>query len=134
MVTLIDNTSKTEVRHPEKAARADAPLLRKPAWIRVKAPGSPAYNKTREIVKEHGLVTVCEEAGCPNIGEWAFSISRLRWMVRSDEHTSWDKLNLLLCLHSACFLHICVKRLSWFHPAMSFKVMLRARSLLAVSG
>ncbi|MFT5508611.1 MAG: lipoic acid synthetase [Hyphomicrobiaceae bacterium] len=69
MVTLIDNTSKTEVRHPEKAARADAPLLRKPAWIRVKAPGSPAYNKTREIVKEHGLVTVCEEAGCPNIGE-----------------------------------------------------------------
>lgn len=69
MVTLIDTTTKPDLRHPEKAARNDAPRLAKPAWIRVKAPGSPEYNKTREIVKEHGLVTVCEEAGCPNIGE-----------------------------------------------------------------
>ena len=43
--------------------------MRKPDWIRVKAPGSPVYNETRKIVREHGLVTVCEEAGCPNIGE-----------------------------------------------------------------
>jgi lipoic acid synthetase len=56
-------------RHPEKAARPDAPLLRKPDWIRVKAPGSPQWAETRAIVKEHKLVTVCEEAGCPNIGE-----------------------------------------------------------------
>jgi lipoic acid synthetase len=58
-----------ETRHPEKAHRPDNPIQRKPDWIRVKAPGSPKYNETREIVKEHGLVTVCEEAGCPNIGE-----------------------------------------------------------------
>ena len=69
MVTLIDNTAKPDVRHPEKMAREETPLLRKPAWIRVKAPGSPEYAKTRAIVKEHNLVTVCEEAGCPNIGE-----------------------------------------------------------------
>ncbi|MBN9083247.1 MAG: lipoyl synthase [Rhizobiales bacterium 62-17] len=56
-------------RHPEKAHRPDTEVLRKPDWIRVKAPGSPAFAKTRSIVKEHGLVTVCEEAGCPNIGE-----------------------------------------------------------------
>jgi lipoic acid synthetase len=56
-------------RHPEKAHRPDQEVLRKPDWIRVKAPGSPLYAKTRAIVKEHGLVTVCEEAGCPNIGE-----------------------------------------------------------------
>jgi lipoic acid synthetase len=43
--------------------------LRKPPWIRVKAPGSPGYAETRRIVREHGLHTVCEEAGCPNIGE-----------------------------------------------------------------
>ena len=43
--------------------------MRKPDWIRVKAPGSPQYAATRAIVKEHKLVTVCEEAGCPNIGE-----------------------------------------------------------------
>ncbi len=56
-------------RHPEKAHRPDQEIARKPDWIRVKAPGSPQYNATRAIVKEHGLVTVCEEAGCPNIGE-----------------------------------------------------------------
>ncbi len=44
-------------------------MLKKPDWIRVRAPGSPGFSKTRDIVREHGLVTVCEEAGCPNIGE-----------------------------------------------------------------
>jgi lipoic acid synthetase len=57
------------LRHPEKAHRPDQEVARKPDWIRVKAPGSPQYNATRAIVKEHKLVTVCEEAGCPNIGE-----------------------------------------------------------------
>jgi lipoic acid synthetase len=56
-------------RHPEKAHRPDAEVLRKPAWIRVKAPGSPKWAETNRIVKENKLVTVCEEAGCPNIGE-----------------------------------------------------------------
>jgi len=56
-------------RHPEKAHRPDQPILRKPDWIRVKAPGSPKWAETHRIVKENGLVTVCEEAGCPNIGE-----------------------------------------------------------------
>ena len=65
MVTLID----TRPRHPEKVNRPEAEVLRKPDWIRVKAPGSPVYKETQQIVREHGLVTVCEEAGCPNIGE-----------------------------------------------------------------
>ena len=69
MVTLIDKTSEARPRHPEKANRPDAVMLRKPEWIRVKAPGSPVYRETQEIVRENGLVTVCEEAGCPNIGE-----------------------------------------------------------------
>ncbi|GJD48429.1 Lipoyl synthase [Methylobacterium crusticola] len=56
-------------RHPEKAHRPDQPILRKPDWIRVKAPGSPKWAETHAIVRENGLVTVCEEAGCPNIGE-----------------------------------------------------------------
>ncbi len=56
-------------RHPEKAHRPDNPIARKPDWIRVKAPGSPKWAETQKIVREHGLVTVCEEAGCPNIGE-----------------------------------------------------------------
>ncbi|MCL5778755.1 lipoyl synthase [Limibaculum sp. FT325] len=59
-------------RHPEKAHRADNASPRKPAWIRVKAPTSEGYRETHRIMREHKLVTVCEEAGCPNVGEcWA---------------------------------------------------------------
>jgi len=58
-----------EERHPEKAHRPDQPALRKPDWIRVKAPVSAGYVETQRIVRESGLHTVCEEAGCPNIGE-----------------------------------------------------------------
>ncbi|MFI5011231.1 MAG: lipoyl synthase [Hyphomicrobiales bacterium] len=56
-------------RHPEKANRPDQPVLRKPDWIRVKAPGSPQWAATNRIVRDNKLATVCEEAGCPNIGE-----------------------------------------------------------------
>ncbi len=60
------------VRHPEKVGREDNPIPRKPPWIRVKAPVSPAYGETRKVVRDLGLATVCEEAACPNIGEcWA---------------------------------------------------------------
>ena len=58
-----------EERHPEKAHRPDNPQPKKPAWIRVKAPTSEGYRTTRDIMREHKLVTVCEEAGCPNVGE-----------------------------------------------------------------
>tara|TARA_B100000949_G_scaffold79038_1_gene70507 strand:+ start:600 stop:1652 length:1053 start_codon:yes stop_codon:yes gene_type:complete len=67
MVTLIE--SKQKFRHPEKRNRPDTPVLRKPDWIRVKAPVSPGFHETHEIVRSKGLVTVCQEAGCPNIGE-----------------------------------------------------------------
>ena len=56
-------------RHPEKVGRPDNPIQRKPPWIRVKAPTSPVYQETRALMRELGLVTVCEEAACPNIGE-----------------------------------------------------------------
>jgi lipoyl synthase len=56
-------------RHPEKAHRPDNPIQRKPAWIRVKAPTHPVYHETRRLIRENQLVTVCEEAACPNIGE-----------------------------------------------------------------
>ena len=56
-------------RHPEKAHRPDAAQPKKPGWIRVKAPSGEGYRKTREIIRENRLVTVCEEAGCPNVGE-----------------------------------------------------------------
>ena len=67
MVTIIDNRPP---RHPEKANRPDTPVLRKPDWIRVRVPAASAqFGETRRVLREHGLVTVCEEAACPNIGE-----------------------------------------------------------------
>jgi lipoic acid synthetase len=82
MVTVLDNRP----RHPEKAHRPDSPLLRKPDWIRVRAPGSPGYAETRRIVREHGLHTVCEEAGCPNIGE-CWSKKHATMMIMGDTCT-----------------------------------------------
>jgi len=70
MTVLIDTVgAATPPRHPEKAHRPDQPVGRKPDWIRVKAPVSPGYAETRQIVRTNGLHTVCEEASCPNIGE-----------------------------------------------------------------
>lgn len=70
MAVIIDNlVDEKRPRHPEKANRPDTDILRKPDWIRVKAPGSPVYAETSKIIREHNLVTVCEEAACPNIGE-----------------------------------------------------------------
>ena len=71
MAVLIDTLTDAagRPRHPEKAHRPDQPALRKPDWIRVKAPVSAGYLDTQRIVRANGLHTVCEEAGCPNIGE-----------------------------------------------------------------
>jgi lipoyl synthase len=70
MVVVIDNVQGPQrPRHPEKAHRPDQPVLKKPDWIRVKAPVSKGYVETQRIVRANGLHTVCEEAGCPNIGE-----------------------------------------------------------------
>ena len=86
MTLVIDKTAGRAHRHPEKQARADTPVLRKPSWLRVRAPGSAAYNETRRIVKEHGLVTVCEEAACPNIGE-CWSVSHATMMIMGETCT-----------------------------------------------
>ncbi len=60
------------VRHPEKANKPENEPLRKPEWIRVKAPTSKVYHETRKLMRDNNLHTVCEEAACPNIGEcWA---------------------------------------------------------------
>ena len=86
MVTVVDMTATGRPRHPEKAGNADTPVLKKPDWIRVRMPGSPVYAETRRIVKQHGLVTVCEEAGCPNIGE-CWSKKHATMMIMGDTCT-----------------------------------------------
>jgi len=71
MVTVLDRSGVVKVRprHPEKARLPDTPVLPKPSWIRVKAPGAHAFDATRATLRAHRFTTVCEEAACPNIGE-----------------------------------------------------------------
>lgn len=87
MVTLLDTRRDARaLRHPEKRNRPETPVIRKPDWIRVRAPSGEAYAETRAIVKDRGLVTVCEEAGCPNIGE-CWSKKHATMMIMGDTCT-----------------------------------------------
>ena len=69
MAIVLDLVNNPRPRHPEKAHKPDSPVRKKPDWIRVKAPVSAGYFATQKIMRDNGLHTVCEEAGCPNIGE-----------------------------------------------------------------
>ncbi|MEN0652237.1 MULTISPECIES: lipoyl synthase [Hyphobacterium] len=90
MATLIDNLSEAAkaraARHPEKQKRPDSPIQRKPDWIRVRAPVGEVFSETKKLVKDNGLVTVCEEAGCPNIGE-CWSQKHATFMILGDTCT-----------------------------------------------
>ncbi|MEL6360091.1 MAG: lipoyl synthase [Pseudomonadota bacterium] len=87
MAILIDQkNAASTVRHPEKQKRPDSPILRKPDWIRVKAPTSKGFAETRDIVRSRGLHTVCEEAACPNIGE-CWSQKHATMMIMGDTCT-----------------------------------------------
>lgn len=100
MATLIDRVGKADelspqsLRHPEKQNCPDSPILKKPDWLRVKAPGSAGYMATRNRVRDAKLHTVCEEAACPNIGEcWTKSHATL--MIMGD-----------ICTRACAFCHI----------------------------
>jgi lipoic acid synthetase len=88
MVVVLDTVDRERraVRHPEKAHRPESEPLAKPDWIRVRAPSSPVWRETQEIVRTHKLVTVCEEAGCPNIGE-CWSKRHATFMILGDTCT-----------------------------------------------
>jgi lipoic acid synthetase len=94
MVRVLDTTgagmpgpggavSPARPRHPEKAGRPDSPRLEKPDWLRIRAPSSPEYQATVDIARSHGLVTVCREAACPNIGE-CWSKRHATFMIMGD--------------------------------------------------
>ena len=84
MVTILDRRGP---RHPEKVNKPDTPVLKKPDWIRVRVPAAGGrFGETRRVLRAHGLVTVCEEAACPNISEcWAQSHATM--MIMGDTCT-----------------------------------------------
>jgi len=78
------------VKHQGAAKTARIPIkviaaerLPKPEWIRVRASSSPRFNEIKQILREHSLHTVCEEASCPNIGE-CFSKGTATFMIMGD--------------------------------------------------
>src|SRR5471032_1733141 len=86
MAVVLDLVNNPRPRHPEKAHRPNSALAKKPDWIRVKAPVSPGYFDTQRIMRENSLVTVCEEAGCPNIGE-CWEKKHATFMIMGDTYT-----------------------------------------------
>jgi lipoic acid synthetase len=77
----LKGASKT-ARIPIKVVPKDQPL-RKPAWIRARAPNMPSVIRLKALLEEHGLHTVCQEAACPNIGE-CFSHGTATFMIMGD--------------------------------------------------
>ncbi|HEY2179599.1 MAG TPA: lipoyl synthase [Caulobacteraceae bacterium] len=108
MVTVIERTGA--LRHPEKQSRPDTPVLRKPPWLRVRAPGSAGYNQTRAIVRAHGLTTVCEEAACPNIGE-CWSVGHATMMIMGD-----------VCTRACAFCNVATGRPDALDPSEPARV------------
>jgi len=74
------------LRHPEKIKRNNPTELKKPNWIKVKAPTSKTYKDTLDLVKKYTLHTVCQEAACPNIGE-CWSKKHATFMILGDTCT-----------------------------------------------
>lgn len=102
VTTLLDHRA---LRHPEKRERPESPVLRKPEWLRVKAPGSEAYNATRAIVRDHGLATVCEQAACPNIGE-CWSVRHATMMIMGE-----------ICTRACAFCNVATGRPMGLDPS-----------------
>ena len=76
----------SKLRHPEKQKNQDSEILRKPEWIRARIPSSDNFKETKKILNSLNLVTVCEEASCPNIGE-CWSKKHATFMVMGDTCT-----------------------------------------------
>ena len=74
------------IRHPEKQNKTENPIKKKPNWIRSKMPNSKEYFLTKTIVNNNNLVTVCQEANCPNITE-CWSKRHATFMIMGDTCT-----------------------------------------------
>jgi lipoyl synthase len=79
-------TDKIKPRHPEKVKNPINPIKKKPEWIRSKLSNSKEFFLTKTIVNKNNLVTVCQEANCPNITE-CWSKRHATFMIMGDTCT-----------------------------------------------
>ncbi|MEM1155746.1 MAG: lipoyl synthase, partial [Pseudomonadota bacterium] len=78
---FVNDKGITAIKDGVKASVVDAPRMRKPSWLRIKVKGGSQYDRVQNIVREHKLATVCEEAKCPNMGEcWSSGTATIMLM------------------------------------------------------
>ena len=77
---------KNKARHPEKVNKPINPIKKKPDWIRSKIINSQVFFQTKQVVNQNNLVTVCQEANCPNITE-CWSKKHATFMIMGDTCT-----------------------------------------------
>ena len=78
-----ESGARKTARNPIKILPVEGPLPRKPPWIKVRAPAGPRVAALKGLLREQRLVTVCEEASCPNLGE-CFSHGTATFMVMGE--------------------------------------------------
>ena len=76
----------TKIRHPEKVNKPVNPIKKKPSWIKSKLTNSKEFFFTKTVVNQNNLVTVCQEANCPNITE-CWSKRHATFMIMGDTCT-----------------------------------------------
>ena len=76
----------SSTRHPEKVNNKETTYLKKPSWLRVRVSSSKKFRKTKEILSKSNIVTVCEEANCPNISE-CWQKNHATFMIMGDTCT-----------------------------------------------
>ena len=76
----------SSIRHPEKRNNKETSQIKKPDWLRVRVSGSEKFLETKKILSESKIVTVCEEANCPNISE-CWQKNHATFMIMGDTCT-----------------------------------------------
>ncbi len=74
------------IRHPEKRNNKETSQIKKPDWLRVRVSGSEKFLETKKILSDSKIVTVCEEANCPNISE-CWQKNHATFMIMGDTCT-----------------------------------------------
>ena len=106
-----------KIRHPEKVKNIPSPIKKKPKWIRSKIVNSQLFFQTKQIVNKNNLVTVCQEANCPNITE-CWSKKHATFMIMGDT-----------CTRGCAFCDVKTGKPGALDPLESFKVSKAVKEL-----
>tara|TARA_B100001123_G_scaffold122359_2_gene142412 strand:- start:1758 stop:2672 length:915 start_codon:yes stop_codon:yes gene_type:complete len=105
------------IRHPEKINKLSNPIKKKPEWIRSKLTNDKDFFFTKTIIKQNNLVTVCQEANCPNISE-CWSKRHATFMIMGDT-----------CTRACAFCDVKTGKPGKLDPLEPFKISFAVKKL-----